>query len=56
VLKDIIEVGFLIAKRGVSKDVKEQMQYRELASGLLKIKSFLISEKFRIDEAIELIS
>ncbi len=53
VLEDIIRAGLLIAKRGVSKDVKEQTQYRELASGLLKIKSFLISEKFRIDEAIE---
>jgi len=53
VLDDIIKVGFLIAKRGISKDVNEQAQYRELTSGLLKIKSFLISEKFRIDEAIE---
>ena len=53
VLDDIIKVGLLIAKRGVSRDVKEQEQYKELASGLLKIKSFLISEKFRIDEAIE---
>jgi len=52
-LDDIIKAGFLIAKRGISKDANEKTQYDELASGLLKIKSFLISENFRIDEAIE---
>jgi len=53
VLDDIINTGLLISKRGVSKDPKERAHYKELASGLQKIKSHLIYNRFRVDEAIE---
>ena len=53
VLNDIIITALLIAKRERNKQEPDKSKFKELRLGLLQFKNNLITENFRIDEAIE---